>query len=267
MSLKLFSKSYIKDAGWLELAIISVMRNTQTEIDWTIICDHGERGLFERIISETQRFIPAGAPNVRIYCIEIQERWPETIGMGTGYIQQQWVKMTAHRVMGTDYFLNWDSDVIALRPFSDASFKNTMGKPILWFTPFNEMMSGGDAAVHRARQAYIKNIFLIPEAPFEWMRCMPLWMSGEILRVGEMRPEWTRTAIMMRSNQVNGLSEFNLIGQLSNMLFPDAYDYRNTLTGDQTWSGPLNGDRNIVHQSWSWGNDTRQIREIVMKGL
>lgn len=264
--MNLFTKTYSKDAGWLELAIISVMRNTQTEIDWTIVCDRGERGLFERIISETQRFIPAGGPNVRINSLEIQDKWPDASPMGSGYIQQQWVKMTAHRVMGSDYFLNWDSDVVALRPFSDASFKNISGKPILWFTPFNDLIIGGDAPIHRSRQGYIKNIFQLPEAPFEWMRCMPIWINGEILRVAEARTEWTRAAIMMRSNQVDGLSEFNLIGQMSNMLFPDAYDYRNTI-GQETWSGPLNGERNIVHQSWSWGQDTSQVREIVMKGL
>lgn len=261
--MRLFTKTFAKDVAWLELAIISVLRNTRSEIDWTIVCDRGERGLFERIISETQRFKRQDAPSITIHSIEIQDHWKDAEGLGSGYIQQQWVKMNAHRVMGNDYFLNWDSDVIALRNFTSKSFMNAMDKPILWFTPFNDLINGGDAEVHRMRQAYIKNVFKIPEAPFEWMRCMPIWLNGEILRVASERPEWNRTNILIRANELNGLSEFNLIGQFSHTFFPDAYDYKNTQNSCPTWGGPIDSTTAIVHQSWSYGGISEQVKAFV----
>lgn len=264
--LNLFTKTYAKDAAWLELAIISVMRNVDEPVKWVIVCDRGERGLFERIKTETQRFRKNCTDAFDIEVCEIQDHWKDAAELGAGYIQQQWVKMTAHRVMGDGYFLNWDSDVVALRLFDSSSFKNASGKPILWFTPFNDLILGGDAPIHQKRQAYIKNVFQLPEAPIEWMRCMPLWMNGEILRVGETRPEWNRTKMLMKSKAVDGLSEFNLIGQLSSMFFPDAYEYKNTANGP-TWGGPLNGDKNIVCQGWSWGGVNAEVRDFVMKGL
>lgn len=231
--------------------MVSVERHCQEDVEWTIVCDRGEAG---------KAPIPK-SPKINIRVVEIQEKWPEAAHLGSGYIQQQWVKMNAHRVMGDGYFLNWDSDVIALRPFNESNFKNSSGKPILWFTPFNDLILGGDAAIHQLRRQYIANVFSIPDAPIEWMRCMPLWMNGEILKFGESRPEWERARILMRSNAVNGLSEFNLIGQLSNMFFPDAYDYKNTFA-NETWAGPIDSKTAIVHQAWSWGGVNDQVKAI-----
>lgn len=264
MSLRLFTKTYSKDLPWLELAMISVARHCTDPVDWTIVCDRGElnelMATVAKVKSRMGMTIPMGV-------MEVQSRWPDAAELGPGYIQQQWVKMNAHRVMGNDYFLNWDSDVVALRGFSAASFKNKTDKPIMWFTPFNNLIQGGDARIHKLRQDYIKNIFLLPEAPFEWMRCMPLWMNGEILRVGSERPEWERVRTLMKSHMVDGLSEFNLIGQLSSMFFPDAYEWKNTDNAGPTWSGPLDSETAIVHQAWSWGGVRRDVHDLVMRSL
>lgn len=253
--LRLFTKSYSRDLPWLQLAIESVNLRCQERVAWTIVVDRGEKDQLVSKLPKTDKII--------FQVHEIQEHWGDAAELGSGYIQQQWVKMTAHRVMGTDYFLNWDSDVAALRNFNSSDFKNQAYKPILWFTPFNDLMTGGDEAVHRLRQDYIKNIFHLEEAPFEWMRCMPIWMHGEILRIGESRPEWRRTHMNMRSDMVAGLSEFNLIGQMSNMLFPDAYDYKNTQTSNPTWAGPTDSKTAVVSQFWSWGSDVSGARRAV----
>lgn len=251
MNIRLFSKSCGKDFPWLVLAIETVIKHCKNKIFWTIVVDNAERPLLK--LPQTDKAV------FQVY--EIQEHWPEAASLGSGYIQQQWVKMNAHRVMNGDYFLNWDSDVMALRAFSIGDFQNVMGKPILWFTPFNDIINGDHILVHQMRQAYIKNVFNIPEAPFEWMRCMPIWMNGEILRIGETRREWRLVKDMMMANQVDGLSEFNLIGQLSNTFFPDAYDYKNTNNSPPTWAGPLDSTTAIVGQCWSWGNQHEAARK------
>lgn len=259
--MKLFTKTYFKDLAWFELAISSVMRRCQEPVEWTVICDNGEKNRVKDVFDRANNRLNS---KFQLSLFDVNDKWPEAASMGSGYIQQQWVKMTANRVMGNDYFLNWDSDVIALRPFNSTVFKNAMMKPILWFTPFNDLIQGGDQAVHEARRSYIQNIFQIQEAPFEWMRCMPLWMNGGILRVCEERPEWNRTLNLLRSGQVHGMSEFNLIGQMSNTFFPDAYDYKNTQNSFPTWSGPIDSQTAIVHQAWSWGSIPDQFRSIAL---
>lgn len=262
--MKLFTKTCAKDLQWLELAFVSVLRNSTESVEWTVVCDNGEKSAVTDLFSRAKAFVQHRQMNDLFQCFEIHERWPEASSMGSGYIQQQWVKMTAHRVMGNDYFLNWDSDVIALRSICSFNFKNALGKPILWFTPFNDLIQGGDEAVHRARQDWIKKIFQIQEAPFEWMRCMPLWMNGEILRISESRPEWSRTADLMRANSTHGMSEFNIIGQLSNTFFPDAYDYKNTQNSSPTWSGPSDSKTAFVSQAWSWGEIPEQFKQVAL---
>lgn len=253
MNLRLFSKCWCRDFEWLKLAIETVMKHCQDKVFWTIVVDHGEKAGLR--LPETDKII------FQVY--EIQQHWPEASELGNGYIQQQWVKMNAHRVMGEGFFLNWDSDVMALRDFSVKNFQNPLGKPILWFTPFNDIIPGGDAVVHQARQNYIKSVFNIQEAPFEWMRCMPIWMNSEILRIGSSRREWNIVQSFMRAKEISGLSEFNLIGQLSHMFFPDAYDYKNTQTSEPTWAGPIDSKTAIIHQGYSWGGDHAGCRRIL----
>lgn len=260
--MKLITKTYSKDLPWLQLAFVSVLRHARENIEWTIICDHGERRSVEDAWNRARDSVRHVEACFQIFIHEVNEKWPEAKSLGSGYIQQQWVKMTAHRVMGPGFFINWDSDVIALRPFTSRSFMNPMDKPILWFTPFNDLIAGGDVEIHRLRQRYIKNVFQIPEAPFEWMRCMPIWLNGEILRVAEGRNEWTRTAILMKANEVGGLSEFNLIGQFSHAFFPDAYDLKNTTNSGPTWGGSIDSETAIVHQSWSYGGISDQVRAV-----
>lgn len=250
--MKLFTKSWAGDFQWLYLAIDTVKKHAKEKVFWTVVVDHGQMASLK---------LPE-ADNIIFQVCEAQQHWADCSELaGGGYIAQQWIKMNAHRVMGDGYFLNWDSDVMALRDFTSKDFMNPAGKPILWFTPFNDIIAGGDAAVHQARQSYIRSVFQLQEAPFEWMRCMPIWMNGTILRVGSERKEWAIVKEMLRKNEVGGLSEFNLIGQLSNLYFPDAYDYKNTQTSEPTWAGPLDSKTAIVSQLWSWGQkhwDARQ---------
>lgn len=258
--MRLFTKTCRKDYKYLRIALISVVRFCREAMEWTIVCDQGESEELKKIIADQ---FGGKTNSVSFKFAEIQDHWPDAAELGDGYVQQQWVKMTAHRIMGMEYFLNWDSDVAATKDFWESDFCGKSRRPILWFTPFNDITIGEHVEVHQMRRHFMMNVFELREISFEWMRCMPIWMNGEILRVGETRSEWNRTRILLRAKQYAGMSEFNIIGQFSNMFFPDAYEWRNTQNSGPTWAGPLNSEDAIVYQGWSWGDIPEDLKRWV----
>jgi hypothetical protein len=257
MKLQLFTKTYRNDFEWIRNAIRSVLNHScDTKTNWHIICEDDEKAELEQIVqqqkNEAMEFYP-----MDIYVVGRSQYWGDTAGM-PGYLAQQWIKMNAHRVITSGYILNWDSDVIAKKPFSHFSFCGA-DKPILYFTPFNHLITGGDVNIHNQRRFLMKEIFQMPEIAFEWMRGMPLWTHSEILRVGSERREWKMFYEKLKAN-APGVSEFNIIGQLSNLYFPDAYEYRNT-QNYKTWSGAFSDAEAITVQSWSYGGITQEAQE------
>lgn len=266
--LRLFSKSWINDYPWLKLAIKSVLKLSTEPVDWTIVGDAGSRHDIEAVVLQA---VQEAKGMLKYKIVEVPDLWPEASAIGNGYLSQQWVKMNAHMIMGDDLFWNWDSDVIACRPFSSQTFIGKSGRPIHWFSQFNSIMSGADRGAHEARIAMMKEVLQLPEISFEWMRCMPIPMYGQILRNGSSRREWKKSFEMLRAGD-HRFSEFNIIGQFSHLYFPDAYEWKNAEAQGPTWSGGyVEGgvgsgfiqDHACIMQAWSWGGIPPHVQSFV----
>lgn len=268
--LNLFTKTWVNDYPWLKLAMISVSKLCTEEIRWTIVGDKDSRPDLGAVITQAGQ---ASGRQIGTRICEVQEYWPECAGISNAYLAQQWIKMNAHRIMEDKLFLNWDSDVIAVRSFSSESFNGKSGRPIYWFSQFNSIMSGSDRPAHEARISMMKEVLGLNEISFEWMRCMPVPMYGQILKNGSERKEWKKSFDMMKAGD-HRFSEFNVIGQFSHLFFPDAYEWRNAEASGPTWStGYVEGgsgsgtfqEHGIVAQGWSWGGIPPHIQEFVSK--
>lgn len=258
--IKLFVKTWINDFQWLKQAMISVQKTCTEEVTWNICVDDGTKELFKAVLVQVEQ---EGKKKLNVNVYEVREVWPESLVIPNGYLRQQWIKMNSNRVMGDDVFWIWDSDLIAMRPFSRADFCGFGDKPIYWFTQWNSIMGGTDDHAHRSRQQMIKDIYGLPEIAFEWMRCIPIPQIGGILRHGSGTSYWKKSYDMLRAGD-HRFSEFNVIGQFCHLYFPDAFDWRNTVNyPGKTFSGPM-GDKNfIVSQSWSWGGLPENVVEYV----
>lgn len=245
----------------------SVIKLCEEDIHWTIVGDNGSKQELEKVAVQAMQ---ATKKEVAVRMVEVQEHWPEASHISNGYLGQQWVKMTAHKVMGDDLYWNWDSDVIAVKPFSSQSFTGKSGRPIYWFSQFNTMLNGPDRGAHEGRMKMMKEILGLPEISFEWMRCMPIPMFGQILKNAEARnKEWSKAFHMMASGDMR-MSEFNLMGQFSQMFYPDAFEWRNAESHGPSWGGGWDQGGNcfqanaITSQSWSYGGIPAHLEKFVL---
>lgn len=268
MTLRLFSKTWINDYPWLKLAIKSVLKLSKEAVDWTIVGDAGSRGDLESVVQQAVQE-SGGALKYRLW--EVPDHWPEAAAIGNGYLAQQWVKMNAHRVMNEGYFLNWDSDVIAAKPFSSQSFMGKSEKPIYWFSQFNALMNGADRPAHEQRMQMMREVFQFHNISFEWMRCMPIWLNAQILSHASGQPEWSRSYDMIKRGD-HRFSEFNIIGQFCHLYYPDAFEWKNAENAPPTWAGGyVEGgagsgsfqEHAIVGQFWSWGGVPKIAQDFV----
>lgn len=275
--LTLFTKTYKNDYPWLKLAIKSVLKLSTEAVDWTIVGDAGSRGELEAVVLQAVQE-SKGALKYRL--VDVPEHWPEALAIGNGYLAQQWVKMNAHRVMDQDLFWNWDSDVIATKPFSSKTFLGTSGKPIYWISQFNSLMGGADQGAHEGRIDLLKTIFGLNSIPrdyigsqvnFEYMRCMPIPLYGGLLRQCSELAEWKRSFDVLKSGD-HRFSEFNVIGRAFHMLFPEAFEWKNPESQGPSWSGGyVEGgvgsgqfqEHAFISQCWSWGSVPPHIQKFV----
>lgn len=253
--MNLFSKTWINDLPWLKLAIKSVSRKCNENVEWHIAIEEDD---FDKLIE----IIDPSIKNIDFKLHKLCDKWPEWKQFSNGYMRQQWVKMTSHRVMGDKIFWHWDSDLIAKRLFDSNSFIGAIGRPIYWFSQFNSIADPANPMAGIERREMLKEVFQIQDPSFEWMRCLPMPCNGGILSHLEGRPEFTRSVQMMKNGDAR-FSEFNVIGQFSLMYFPDAYEWRNTFNYPRTWGGPIDDPEAIVCQFWSWSNDTSEAEKLV----
>lgn len=270
--MKLFTKTWQNDWPWLKLAITSVLKTCREPVDWRIVCDDGTRGEVEKVITQAKQ--SAKSRDLDSFeVVEVSEKFPEALQIQSGYMRQQWVKMNAHRVMGPDLFWNWDSDVIAVKPFDRGTFCNPQGKPVHFFTQLNHLiMTEKDPTAieaHKGRRHITEICLDYNHVCFEFMRCMPAPLIGEILQHASTQREWERAYAVMKSGD-HRLSEFNIIGQYCHLYYPDAFEWKNA-SNHETWSGGyvLEGDKIVyqahayVAQGWSWNGIPNEVAKFV----
>lgn len=267
--MKFFSKTWGGDLPWMELALKSVSYFCREPVDWTIVVEQESEAALRDILQKLRLWHVNHRITVKV--ITTKSLWPEATQM-QGYMGQQWVKLNAHRGIN-GLFWNWDSDVIAQRPFDHTSFIGPSGRPIYWFSHFNSLMipGGADNAAHEQRRAVMKQIFRFDDIAFELMRCMPIAMNSDICEHGSRHRIWEESKDkLMRGDR--SFSEFNIYGQFAMFFFPDAYEWRNAEAQPPTWAGGYkeggHGSGNldgisIVTQCYSWGGVPRHIYDYV----
>lgn len=260
----LFTKTYPKDYAWTKLAIKSVLKKCKEGIHWTFVVD-SDPAEFEKVVFQAMQ--ETGLPLVyKIH--DLNPHWPDAVQIKNGYLAQQWIKMNAHRTMENKLFWYWDSDVIAVKDFTSQDFLGKSGRPIYWFSQFNHLINGGNVEVHNARRQVMAEIMDLREISFEWMRCFPIPMFGQILKVASGRQEWSRSLNKLIGGD-NRFSEFNIIGEFCHQFFPDAFEYRNADSNGPTFGTGWTGDgfqpHGITCQSWSHGGIPECIQQYVDK--
>lgn len=266
--MNLFTKTYKNDLPWIDLALKSVSFFCTTPVDWTIAIEKAEYDELQDILMRLRLWNPTH--QLRIRLVVSEEHWPEASSM-EGYMGQQLIKMYAHRVMGSELFWAWDSDLIAQRPFSASDFMGKSERPIFWFSQFNALMGGADDAAHRQRREVMKQIFRWEDVCHEHMRCLPIAMIGAILNHGSQNRIWEESKDKLQRAD-RSFSEFNIYGQFAHLFFPDAYEWKNAETQGPTFSGgykeggygsgALDGI-SIVTQCYSWGGIPLHISTYV----
>jgi hypothetical protein len=262
MALKLFIKTWVNDWQWVKQAMISVNKTCRDEVHWNICIDDGTAEEFAKVCIQVTQESPK---KNNILVKEVSTLWPDAMKIKEGYLRQQWIKMNANRMMGDHIFWIWDSDLIAQKVFQMHDFCGFGGKPIYWFSQYNSILGGSDDNAHRSRIQMIKDIYGVPDVPFEWMRCIPIPQIGGILRHASETSYWKKAFDMLVAGDAR-FSEFNVIGQFCHQYFPDAFDWRNTHNyPGKTFSGPL-GDKNFfVSQGYSWNGMPESVSEFVKK--
>lgn len=262
--MKLFCKTWRNDYPWLKLAMKSVAKFSKEPVYWTVVGDQGSKDDLKKVSMQAMQ---ESGIHFRFDLYEIQEHWPEVNGVN-GYYAQQWIKMNAHLVMGDAIFFNWDSDVIAVKPFSQSDFFGKSGRPIFWISQFNHLIQHGNQEVHRIRRNVMSQICSISEVAFEYMRCMPIPMNGSILRSASSRQEWSKSLNAIKNTHA-GFSEFNVIGLFSHLYFPDAYEWRNADTQGPAFAGGWDEggqcfqSHALVSQRYSWAGVEKHIENWV----
>jgi hypothetical protein len=268
--MRLFTKTYDRDLEWFGLAMLSVLKMCEEDLEWKITVERPDIHRLEKIIHEARmKDSYKFKRNISVHILD--DCFKDAMAIKDGYLRQQWVKMTSYEVMGDGFYWVWDSDVVAVRPFNTKSFISKNGKPIYWFSQFNMMLDGSGKEAHQQRMNMMKEILDYPNVSFEWMRCMPIVVNGQILKHGRTQKEWDKSYDFMLNGR-KGFSEFNVIGQFAHLYFPDAFDWRNAQNSGPTWGANLvsndNGnlefsDGGIACQSWSYGGIPRHIYDYV----
>lgn len=248
----LFTKSYNKDAEWLYLAIRSLRHFCKNPIRWIVVTERQHKDVISGSIRKGEEENTLLREIFPIKLEIVEDVYPEAMDIASPYMRQQWIKMNSWKSIGNDVAWNWDSDVIATQEFSRDSLLGPSGRPIYWFTPFNDMMGGSDDNAHRVRMQFLKEVFHVEHVSFEWMRCMPIPMNGALLRHASSTPIWNDCRNKLKAGDMR-MSEFNIMGQFAHFYFPDAFEWRNT--------GQYKEHFKFCQQFWSYGGIPPNVRE------
>lgn len=254
----LFCKTYDKDAEWLYLSIRSLIHYCLEPIRMVVVTERQHREIIDGSIRKGCEKRKAGLDvfghPIQLHIVE--DAYPEAMEISSPYMRQQWIKMNSWKSCGDGLAWNWDSDVIATQHFTSEDLKGPSGRPIYWFTPFNDMMGGTDDNAHKIRMQFLKEVFHVEHVSFEWMRCMPIAMNGTILRHASSTPIWNDCRNKLKAGDMR-MSEFNIMGQFAHFYFPDAFEWRNT--------GNYQEHFKFCQQFWSYGGVPPNVKEGIEK--
>lgn len=204
MSISIFYKTYGKDAEWIKHSLRSLTKYVTGYDNIIILIPIHEKHLFESI-----DFPP------RTIVHYIRES-------GSGYLFQQWCKISAHKYSDSDYILFSDSDLIFDHDINLQDFIAD-GKPEILYTSYDKV---GDAICwKKPTEDFIKE-----PVEYEFMRRNALIYHRDTLEAIE-RYEPNLQHIIMNSER---FSEYNAIGVYAWKYERERYNFVNTDTWEYT---------------------------------
>lgn len=219
--ISLFIRSYSKDFEWLKHSVKSMQKNLL--------------GIADRVLAvPTNTYIPS---DIRYYfdkIVYIDETHE-------GYVQQQIDKIRAYKYCQHDHILFSDSDCVYYEPF-DANCRLDNGKIILPKTKYSSLSR--EAQVWKD----ITYMSTLIDSEYEYMRCLPLMHHRKVLEYLDNLQNFQMYVNIVKDRE---LSEFNAIGALAEVMFPELYTFIDTETTTQKIP--------TTKQYWSWGGITEDI--------
>lgn len=257
--MNIFTKTYLGDFPWIELAVYSVLRHCTEPVNWYVAVERLNRAQLDEVLSRAVGHFKDKRSGDSFQTFDSELVWPESQNIVDGYMRQQWIKMNVHRLVGDHLIWNWDSDVMAKKPFNSSDLERN-GKPIWWWDDINHLINGGYPQERRS----VMNQVMGGEIGKEYMRCMPIPLLGSALNHGSASDAWKRSFNMCATNQ-RAFSEFNILGEYCFRNFNDHFSWINAQNEGPTWQGEHNDPTKITYQAWSWGGVNDGIRDLVLK--
>jgi len=241
MTTDLFLRSYAGDLAWVPYALRSLDRFVTGIRDIVIVVPANDYEKFKSL-NLTREILCSSRFETR-----------------DGYMDQMHDKLLAPVYTDADTILFWDSDVIAVRPFSPTDLIID-GKPRWLITPYSKLVNADGTPAVPWRP--ITEKALGRRVEYEGMRAHPLMARAEALLAFRQFMENKHGMPLgdyIAWQPSRQFSEWNALGMWAYYYAPDHFSFWNT--EEKGVPEPF------VRQGWSWGGVTederRQMEEIL----
>lgn len=241
-SIDIFIKSYHKDFWLLRYALMSIKKFVTGYKTVRLVIPLNE---YDKLMSEISDV--AFPENIRIHYSE--EKSP-------GWLYQQYLKMSAHKVCQSEYIMFTDSDCIFTHPVNIQDCL-TDGKPEILCTDWSKV----DQAIIWKEPT---EKFLGEEVPFEMMRRnQQIHHRSTLSAIEQFRPDLEE--LIMKSER---FSEFNAMSAYCYKYLQDQYRFINTDNwvytpplAVQLWSHASRSNESVTHKQ-EWQRTVETINSI-----
>lgn len=231
MKVDIFIRTYRHDANWLRYLIRSIVKFCSGYNSVVVVCPKSDWDVIQ--------------PVTNAYPVKLITTDDD---LGSGYLEQQYSKMTADLFCDGDYIAFVDSDCIFVKPNTpEVWFEN--GKVKYLITPYSAL--GTSVPWQQFTQKALGF-----ECPFETMRRHPCVFPREVIAgcrtyLMMLHHKPLRTYILEQGG--NSFSEFNVMGSYALAVEPEKFHFLDTT------SNPL--PEKVLEQRWSYGGLTKQIMD------
>jgi len=229
MKMDLFIRTYRNDAGWLRYLLRSIQKFCSVYNEIIVACPKSDAGIIRRVVGEYP------ITGMRLVLVEND--------MGSGYLEQQYTKMTADLICTGDYIGFVDSDCIFILPNSpDTHFVD--GKIRYLITPY-------ECVPTALKWKPITEAALGFPCPFETMRRHPCVYPKEVIAHCRAWIEFMHHRSLHSFILEQGISDFNAMGSFALEREPEKFMF------EDTTKHPLPPE--ILKQRWSYGGISPEI--------
>ena len=233
MTYDIFYRTYYGDAAWLDYSLQSIHKFVTGYSSVVVTAPESSREIIEPIVLKHGfKFIVCDAIHA------------------DDYVGQQATKMYADLYTTSDIVVHVDSDLIFTQNVTLQSFLNAEGtKPLNLKTKYVDIVTPWkDITEHNVKF----------DVQYEYMRRIPLTYPREIYRNVRDHIEKVHGVTFyefIRSITNREMSEFNIIGAVSEQYYPNCIEWQDT-------HGTVPIPESFATQYWSWGGVENYKNEI-----